>query len=90
MCGPFDFLSNCAFHGFPHSSVNKTSACNAGDLGSIPGLRSSPGEGNSNTFQYSFLENSMDRGVWQATVHGIPRVGHDLMLSFFLCAFHLI
>ena len=64
--------------GFPHSSVSKESACNAGDLGSIPGLGRSPGEGNGNPLQYSCLENPMDGGVWQATVHGVARVGHDL------------
>ena len=47
--------------GFPHSSVGKESACNAGHLGSIPGLGRSPGEGNGNPFQYSCLENPMDR-----------------------------
>ena len=41
------------------------------DLGSIPGLGRSPGEGNGNSLQYSCLENPMDRGAWQATVHGI-------------------
>ena len=54
---------------FLHSSVGKASACSAGDLGSIPGLGSSLGEGNSNPLQYSCLENPMDRGAWQATVH---------------------
>ena len=63
---------------FPHSSVGKESACNAGDLGSIPGLGRSPGEGNGNPRQYSCLENPMDRGAWWATVHGVTRVGHDL------------
>ena len=43
---------------------------NTGGLGSVPGLRRSPGEGNGYTLQYSDLENSMDRGAWQATVHG--------------------
>ena len=62
----------------PYSSIGKESACNAGDLGSIPGSGRSPGEGNSNPLQYSGLENPMDRGAWQATVHGITRVGHDL------------
>ena len=47
------------------------SACNAGDPGSIPGLGRSPGEGNGNPLQYSCLENSMDRGAWRATVHGV-------------------
>ena len=45
-------------------------ACNAGDLGSIPGSGRSPGEGHGSLLQYSCLENSMDRGAWQATVHG--------------------
>ena len=63
---------------FPHSSVGKESACNAGDPGFIPGLGRFPGEGNGNPLQYSRLENSMDRGAWQATVHGVARVGHDL------------
>ena len=43
-----------------------------------PGSGSSPGEGNSNPLQYFRLENPLDRGAWQATVHGIARVGHDL------------
>ena len=64
--------------GFPHSSVGKESACNAGDLGLIPGLGRSPGEGNGNPLQCSCLKNPMDRGAWQATVHGVARVGHDL------------
>jgi len=49
---------------FPGSSDGKDSACNAGDLGLIPGLGRSPGEGNGNPLQYSCLENSMDRGAW--------------------------
>ena len=56
----------------------KESACNAGDPGSIPGLGRSLGEGNDKPFQYSCLENPMDRGAWQATVHGVARVRHDL------------
>ena len=64
--------------GFPHSSVDTESACNAGDLGSIPGTGRSPGEGNGSPLQYSCLENPMDRGAWQATIHGVARVGHDL------------
>ena len=61
--------------GFPHSSVGKESACNAGDLGLIPGQGRSPGEGNDNPLWYSCLENSMDRGtcLWWATVHGITK-----------------
>ena len=49
--------------GFPGGSVSKESACDLGDLGSIPRLGRSPGEGNGNPFQYSYLENSMDRGA---------------------------
>jgi len=64
--------------GFPHSSVGKSSACNAGHPGLIPGSGRSPGEGNGNPLQYSYLENPMDRGAWQATVHGVARVGHNL------------
>ena len=67
--------------GFPYSSVGKESACNAGDLGSIPRLGRSPGEGNGNPLQYSCLENPTDRGAWQATVHGVARVGHNLATS---------
>ena len=59
--------------GFPGGSEDKASACNAGDPGSIPGLGRSPGEGNSNPFQYPSLENPMDRGTWQATVHGVTK-----------------
>ena len=51
----------------------KEFACNAGDLGLIPGLGRSPGEGNGYPLQYSGLENSMDRGAWQATVHGVAK-----------------
>ena len=50
---------------FPGGSDGEESTCNVGDLGSIPGLGRSPGEGNGNPLQYSCLENSMDRGAWQ-------------------------
>ena len=56
---------------FPGGSDGKESACNAGDPGLIPGLGRTPGEGTGNPLQYSCLENSMDRGVWWATVHGV-------------------
>ena len=59
--------------GFPGGSEVKASACNAGDLGSIPGSGRSPGEGNGNPLQYSFLENPMDGGAWWATVHGVAK-----------------
>ena len=62
---------------FPRSSVDKESACKAGDPASIPGLGRSPGEENGNPLQYSCLENPMDRGAWQATVHGVSRVEHE-------------
>ena len=61
------------FWGFPGSSDGKVSACNAGDLGSIPGLGRSPGEGHGNPLQYSCLENPMDRGAWWATVHRVAK-----------------
>ena len=65
------FLISTKEMGFPGGSDDRESACNAGDLGSIPGSGRSPGEGNDNPLQYSYLENSVNRGVWQATVHGI-------------------
>ena len=54
-------------------SEGKESACNARDLGSVPGLERSPREGNGYSLQYSCLENSMDRGVCLATVHGVTK-----------------
>ena len=51
----------------------KNPPANAGDMGSIPKLGRSPGEGNGNPLQYSCLENSMDRGAWRATVHGVAK-----------------
>ena len=59
--------------GFPGGSDSKSSAHNAGDPGSIPGLGRSPGEGNGNPLQYSCLENSMDGGAQWATVHGVTK-----------------
>ena len=59
--------------GFPGGSEVKASACNAGDLGSIPGSGRSPGEGNDNPLQYSCLENPMDGGGWWATVHRVAK-----------------
>ena len=56
--------------GFPGGLDSKESACNVRDPGLIPGLGRSPGEGNGNPLQYSCLENSVDRGAWQAIVHG--------------------
>ena len=59
--------------GFVGGSDDKESACNAGDLGSVPVLGRSPGERSSNPLQYSFLEDSIDRGAWWATVHGVTK-----------------
>ena len=72
-----DFAPSTILLGFPGDSDGKESACNAGHLGLIPGLGRSPGEGNGNPLQWSCLENPLDGGAWQATVHGSQRVGHD-------------
>ena len=56
---------------FPGVSDSKESACHVGDLGLVAGLGRSPGEGKGHPLQYSCLENPMDRGAWQATVHGV-------------------
>ena len=57
----------------PGGLDGKESACNVADQGSVPGLGRSPREGNGNPVQYSCLENPMDRGVWQATVHRVTK-----------------
>ena len=59
--------------GFLSGSDSKVSACNAGDPASIPGSGTSATEGNGYPFQYSCLENPMNRGAWQATVHGVTK-----------------
>ena len=64
------------------------SACNVGDPSLIPGSGRSPGERNGNPLQYSCLENPMDGGAWQTTVHGSQRVGHDWVTSLSLLRFH--
>ena len=61
---------------FPGGSEVKKSACNEGEVGLISGSGRSSGEGNGNTLQYSCLGNPMDRGAWQATIHGVTRAGH--------------
>ena len=76
MASPLDshlVVKITSFTGFPDGSEVKVSACNAGDLGSIPGLGTSPGEGNGNPLQYSCLENPVDGGAWWATVHGVAK-----------------
>ena len=75
---PQEHLSVKDLRRFPGGSIGKESAHNVGDLGSIPGLGRSPGEGNSYQLQYSGLKNSMDRGVWQAIQPmGLQRVRHN-------------
>ena len=78
-CKELDTSEQLSFQSFPCSLVGKASACNVGDLSSVPGSGSSPGEGNGNPLQYSCLENSMDRGAWQAIV------GHDYLPFFLAC-----
>ena len=72
---------------FPGGSEVKASACNVGDLGSIPGLGRPPGEGNGNPLQYSCLENPIDGGAWWAIAHGVAKSWtwlSDLTFAFFL------
>ena len=72
VCQLLKYLRNYVFTNymdFPGGSDGKESTCNVGDLGSIPGSRRFPGEGHGYLLQYFGLENSMDRGAWQATVH---------------------
>ena len=85
-----------SFTGFPRGAVVKNLPANAGDTGdtgSIPRSRRSPGVGNGNTLQYSCLENFMDRGVCQATVHAIPTESdtteHTCTHSFLRCFIHI-
>ena len=74
-------LGAIRIYGFSGNSVVKNSPANAvdtWDVGSVPGLGRAPGEGNGNPLLYSCLENCMNRGAWQAAVHGITKeVGHD-------------
>ena len=73
--------------GFPGDSDSKESACSAGDPGSIPGSGRSCGEGNGNLLQYSYLENTMDRGAWRATIHWITK--SQTRLSYFPFFFYV-
>ena len=70
--------------GLPGGSEGKETACNAGDLGTIPGSGRSPGGGNGNPLQYSCLENPMDRGAWWATVHGVAKSQTQLSNEHYL------
>ena len=67
----FKYIFLCYNKQLPCSSDSKEFACNAGNPGSIPGMGRPPGEGNSYPLQYSGLEHSMDRGVWQAIFCGV-------------------
>ena len=67
---PLEKLPTPVFLGFPGGSGGKESACNVGDLGSIPGLGRCPGDGDG---KYACLENPVDRGAWWATVHGVAK-----------------
>ena len=67
----------CMLPGWLSGKESAYNAGVAGMAGLIPGLERSPGEGNGHPLQYSCLENSMDRGAWRATVHGVVRDGHD-------------
>ena len=73
MC-PSGFTPRYLIRGFPGGSDGEESACNAGDPGSTPGLGRSPREGNGNPLQHSCLENPLDRGACQATVHGVTEL----------------
>ena len=64
--------------GFPDGSAVKNLPANARNPGSNPGSGRFSGEGNGNSLQYSCLENPMNRGAWQTTVHGVAGVRHDL------------
>ena len=69
----FTMLRYIPFKGFPSGLDSKESACSAGDASLIPGSGRSSLEWNGNPLQYSCLENPMDRGAWQATVHGLTK-----------------
>ena len=75
----FFFFCKCVggWVSIPWKLRQKEPACNVGDPRLIPWSGISPEEGSGNSLQYSCLENPMDGGVWQATVHGLQRVGHD-------------
>ena len=85
--------------GFSSGSLGKESASNARDPGSIPGLRRSPWEENDNPLHYSCLENSMDRDIWWATVHGVTKsqtkahntfIFHRILIVHFTILFHFL
>ena len=81
ICNFINFFLNQQLIPMSLCGVSKESACDAGDLGWIPGSERSLGEENGNPLQYSCLEDPMDRGVWQATVHGV--ITSQLSTAFF-------
>ena len=81
-CWRRDRLPTPVFLGFPCGSAGKESACNVGDLGSIPGLRRSPGEGEGYPLQYSGLENSMDCILYSPWAHKGSDMAERVSLSF--------
>ena len=73
MCSSTEVNSRTYLWYYSGGSDSKESACDAGDPGLISGSRRSSGEGNGHPLQYSWLENSRNRGAWWATVHGVPK-----------------
>ena len=73
LCFCYDYIVLCNEVDVPCGTDGKESACNAGDRGQITGSGRSPGERNGYPLQYSCLENSMDRGAWWVTVHGVAK-----------------
>ena len=86
LCAPFHLMKG----GLPGGPDGQESACNAGGTGSIPGSGRSPGEGNGNLFQYSCLENSMNRRAWLTTVHEVAESHLIEPLTLSLSFFHLM
>ena len=82
--------TNIEYIGFPDGSDGKESVCNVGNPSLIPGLGRSPGEENGKLPQYSCLENPMDGGAWQATVHGVAKSGTRLSEFTFTFPFHAL
>ena len=84
LCNPMDCSPpGSSVHGIlqariPDGSGSKESSCSAEDMGSIPGLERSPGEGNGNPLQNSYLGDPMDREAWQTTVHGVTKIQTQL------------
>ena len=75
-------MDQASLWGFPGDSGGKESTCNTGDSDLIPGCGRSPGEGNGNPLQYFGLENSINRGAWWATVHGVAKSQTQLSNSY--------